>query len=148
MYSRISTFVIILLTLTGLKPRPALGSGQYCDQDGLRTPLGKDPIISPCKDKHPSCPKYAEKQGCLRNPKKMRATCPMSCRVCEIMEDCDWDDDEENNCQDSHESCATWASAGECFENPGYMLTNCRVSCWTCFHRPSMLKGGMSEDEM
>jgi hypothetical protein len=149
MLSRIPLSAILVYTFVGLITSLAVGtsSGEYCEGDGLRTPISDDPIISPCKDKHPNCPQYAEQEGCLRNPKQMRTTCPMSCRVCEIMEESDLDDDEES-CQDDHESCATWASAGECFLNPGFMSTDCRISCWTCVHGSSMLEGGMPEDEM
>ncbi|GAB1610736.1 zinc metalloproteinase nas-14-like isoform X2 [Argonauta hians] len=82
-----------------------------------------------CVDSHQSCPTWASKGECTKNPDYMLVNCKKSCKKCDGGGGGGGKDKE---CVDKNTNCQSWSDQGECTKNPAYMLINCKKSCNSC----------------
>ncbi|CAI9739477.1 metalloproteinase nas-13-like [Octopus vulgaris] len=83
-----------------------------------------------CVDDNSSCPTWAQKGECKKNPKYMLVHCKKSCKKCG--DGGGGGGGGGKGCVDENKLCATWAGKGECDKNPAYMLLKCKKSCKQC----------------
>ena len=112
----------------------ATSNGTPSRSSGNSNKNNKEP---PCVDKLERCALWADLGECEENPEHMHKNCPLSCNVCDQVQQQDEADDNDNEpefeCRDLHEKCKLWAEKGECDKNSKWMHKNCGKACDTCF---------------